>query len=304
MSTSSLPASAKPIPVRPLPAFKPPVLASDILREEVAPRAPARRAIRVALLAFAGTFFAGAAAAWLGRIQLGAPLALAGAVGTAGLAAFAAVVPLRYTARALLAAVAGAAPLVLGVQHLGPLAALGEAGFTRAVAMAVMSTMLPAALVFRARYRAFRGARAILAFALVLSLPALGFLSASFFNSTELAPRALAAVGVVAGAAATLGFMGPETSAGCAEWAGLVVAVQAALPTWRALQAAWAGANGPMVDWTAAALGQLLASTLVTFALFQVLAAAFGARARKVDVHRAIGAGVTRAPASRSGFDD
>ncbi|HEY2513819.1 MAG TPA: hypothetical protein VGI39_23285, partial [Polyangiaceae bacterium] len=259
MSTSSLPASAKPLPVR-APAFKPPVLASDILREEVAPRAPARRAVRLALLAFASTFFAGAAAEALGRIQLDAPLALAGAVGTALVATFAAIMPLPYSARAVLAAAAGATPLVLGVQHLGPLAALGEGGLGRATAMAAMSTLLPAALIFRARYRAYRGARTLLAAALLLSVPAIVLLALAFFGGGELAPRVLAAVGVLAGAAATLGFMGPETSAGCAEWAGLVVGVQAALPAWRALQAAWAGEDAAMAAWTAAALGQLLAS--------------------------------------------
>jgi hypothetical protein len=60
-----------------------------------------------------------------------------------------------------------------------------------------------------------------------------------------------------------------------------------------------------MVALTAAALGELVASTLVAFALFQVLAAALGGQAREVDVHRAIGAGASDpSPRMRSGFED
>ena len=46
-----------------------------------------------------------------------------------------------------------------------------------------------------------------------------------------------------------------------------------------------------------------MATTLVTFALFQLLAAALAGQAREVDVHRAVGAGASD-PAGLSGARD
>jgi hypothetical protein len=307
MSTSSLPASTKRIPVR-LPPIKPPILASDILRDEVAPRAPARKAIRLALLAFAATFLVGAVAATtgLGPVRLTAPWAFEGALGTALVALFAAFAPVPYGARAWIATLAGAAPLAMGAAHIGPLARLGDDGTTATAAMAVMGTALPGALVFRARYRAFRASRVILSVALIASVPAIALLGlAALAGSGSTGERLLAGIGVLSAAAATLGFMGPETSAGCAQWAALVIGAEVARPALRAVVAAWGGRDAEMVAMTAAALGELIATTLVTFALFQILAAALAGQARQVDVHRAVGAGASEpGPRLDSRFED
>ena len=83
--------------------------------------------------------------------------------------------------------------------------------------------------------------------------------------------------------------MGPETSAGCSQWAALVVGTYTARPAWRALSAAWSGRDADVASLGAAALGTLVAASLVTFGLYQMLAAALAGRARKVDVHRAVG---------------
>ena len=313
MSTSSLPASARRIPLR-VPPVRPPVLASDILREEVAPEAPARRAIRVALLAFVAislvaTFAASSGlTAWTGlaSARLSVPWAFEGAIATAIVAAVAAFVPLPYAARAIVAAAAGAVPLAMGALQLGPLGRLGDEGHGAALAMAAMATALPAALVFRARYRAFRAARTILGVALALSLPAVTILAFSAIDAGQPAgARAIAAVGVLGAVAGTLGFMGPETSAGCSQWAALVVGAYAARPAWRAFSSAWSGRDPETLALTAAALGALVASTLVTFAFFQILAAALARQARKVDVHRAVGPGASDpGPGSSSSFED
>jgi hypothetical protein len=306
MSTSSLPVSKR-IPLR-VPVVKPPVLASDILREEIAPEAPARKAVRVALLAFAviGALGAIAATAGLGSARLVAPWALEGAIATAVVAATAAFAPLPYAGRAAVAALVGAFLLGIGAAQLGPLARLGDEGHWAAAAMTAMATALPAALVFRSRYRALRAARAILVVALVLSLPAVVLLALSALDgSRPLAERGLAGAGVVAAAAAPLGFMGPETSAGCAQWAALVVGAYAARPAWRAVTSAWSGRDNDTLALTAAALGALVASTLVTLAIFQLFAAALARRARSVDVHRALGpSGSEPGPRSNSGFED
>jgi hypothetical protein len=307
MSTSSLPASKR-IPLRAPAPVKPPVLASDILREEVAPAAPARRAIRLALLAFCVFSLCGAAAASanLDSSRLAAPLAFEGAVGTAIVALIAALLPLPYSARALVAAVVGFIPLALGARHLGPLARLGDDGFVHAAAMGLMATVLPAALVFRARYRAFRAARVILAVALVLSGPALVLLALTAVNGSEpLIARAIAVAGLGAALASTLGFMGPETSGGCAQWAALIVGAYVAGPTWRAASSAWSGHGADILALTVAAVGALAACTLATFGIFQLLAVALADWARTVDVHRAIGPGASEsAPRFDSGFDD
>jgi hypothetical protein len=305
MSTSSLPASKR-IPLR-VPPVKPPVLASDILREEVAPEAPARRAVRLASFAFAAISLVGAFAASIGfgATRLAAPGALEGAVGTALVAAIAAFAPLPYASRAIVAASAGVVPLALGAAGLGPLGRLADNGHGAAAAMALMATALPAALVFRSRYRAFRAARVILGVALALSVPAVILLALFAVDATQtLGERCVAGVGVLAAAAAMLGFMGPETSGGCAQWAALVVGAYAARPAWRAVGSAWSGRNQDTVALTSAALGALVACTLVTFAVFQILAAALARQARKVDVHRAIGPGASEPARFNSGFED
>jgi hypothetical protein len=295
MSTSSLPPSTKRIAIR-MPPVKPPVLASDILREEVAPQAPAQHAVRVGLVALLALSVVAAVAAisGLGAAKLDAPLAAEGAVAIAVVAAFAAFVPLPYATRAVLAGLAGAIPLTMGACRLGPLARLGDEGVWRALAMLAMATALPTALLFRSRYRAFRAARVILGAALAVSLPAVVLLALGALDGGQtLAARGIAAVGLAGAAAATLGFMGPETSAGCAQWAALVVGAYAARPSLRAGMAAWSGRDQDTLALTAAALGALVAATLVTFALFQVLAAALASQARQVDVHRAVGPGAS-----------
>ncbi len=304
MSTSSLPASKR-IALR-VPPVKPPVLASEILREEVAPAAPARRAVRAALLAFCAFSLAGAFGAKIGfgPARLAAPWAVEGSLDTAVIAAIAALVPLSYAQRAAVAALVGAAPLAMGVAGVGPLSRLGDEGFGRACALAVMATALPAALIFRSRYRAFRAARVILGVALSLSLPAVILLGLTAANAGEpLAARSVAAVGVAGALAGLLGFMGPETSGGCAQWAAVVVGAYAAEPTWRAVACAWRGQTQDTLALLVAALGALVASTLVTFAVFQLLAAALAGHAREVDVHRAVGPGASD-PGRSSGFDD
>jgi hypothetical protein len=307
MSTSSLPASAKRIPTR-LPPVRPPVLASEILREEVAPRAPAQRAVRVALVAFSAISLAGAffASPWVSQARLSAPWALQGALVAAVVAAIVALAPLPYGLRATVAALVGVIPLGMGAASLGPMARLGDEGTWRAVALATMATVLPAALLFRSRYRAFRAARVILGVALAASLPAVVLFAAAAGDAGQsLGARILAAAGVAGAAAATLGFMGPETSGGCAQWAALVVGAYAARPAFRAVASAWSGTDQETLALGVAALGALVTSTLVTLAVFQILATALGGQARRVDVHRAVGPSASEpGPRFNSGFSD
>jgi hypothetical protein len=264
--------------------------------------------MRAAVLALAATSFGAAygAIVGFGGARLDAGLALEGSVVVAVVATFAAVVPLSYASRAILAATAGAIPLGLAAVHLGPLARLGDVGVGHALAGLAMVLGLPAALLFRSRYRALPEARIILGVALAASAPA-----AVLAALDAIAPGTASAMRVIDGAMLVsialggLGFMGAETSAGCAQWAALVVGAFVAGPALRAGDAAWRGTGHDTLTLTTAALGALVAATLLGFALFQLFAAALAGRARAVDVHRAVGAGASDpSPRFHSGFSD
>ncbi len=292
MSTTSLPARAR--RSSPKLSVKPPILASDILRDEVAPRAPARTTIRLWLLAFAAACALSAVAARFG-VGPHTSRVFEGSLVTAVLAALGAVVPAPYVARATMAVIAGAALLGLGALDRGPLAPLGSLGILHAVAGLALATLLPAALLFRARFRAFRAARVVLTAALVLSLPAVvlavrGALDPSLPLAVRVADGAVAA-GTLTG---LFGFMGAETSAGCDRWAALVLALASLRVAAGAPQLlAMLGDHSAPVDpgygaWghVIAAIGTLAATTIAAFGLFQLLALALGSRARTVDVHQ------------------
>ncbi len=289
MSTTSLPVDAR--PSAPLMAVKPPLLASDMLREEVAPLAPARRVIRIGLGAFAAVFALAAIGARFGLAPAASGVFL-GSVGTALVALLATFLPAPYAARASLAAVAGVLPLLLGAIGYGPLAAIGHEGALQATLGLVMITALPGALLFRARYRAFRAARIILAAVLVACGPGVYFVAQAMLDAdASLVTRSADAALLIAAFAAFFGFMGEETTGGCGRSAALVLVVHAArLAAAEWLPATEASPRYGTWGYPLAALGELAASALVAFALFQLLAAAFAVRARKVDVHRAAGA--------------
>ena len=156
-------------------------------------------------------------------------------------------------------------------------------GFFRFLA----ATVLPAALLLRARYRAYARARWLLAAAFLAALPFLGH-AVNLLLVDELG---LAHVGAAAGAVAVLaslvGFMGSETTgAGTYTALGLVVTLSAEL----ALESLTnAGMRASLAD-----MGEILATTLAfaataglsTIGLFQVLAWRFAPDARRIDVHR------------------
>jgi len=293
MSTSSLPPDVQPISIAPLPPIKPPVLASDILREEVAPIAPAQRAVRIWLVGFAMAF---ALVAVASRLGFGPPSrnVFNGSLATAVVALLAALLPAPYAARASLAIIAGLVPLALGAMGEGPLAAVGFQGHLAGAAGLVLITLLPGALFFRARYRAFRAARVILAVTLLLSLPAMVGLVLGAIADGEIVPRIMGGATLLATLTAFFGFMGEETTGGCGRWALLIILVHA---TRLGVQTLGQG-SGVYGQWgfVIGAAGEFAAAAIVSFALFQLLAVAFAREARKVDVHRIVGPGAEDRP--------
>ncbi len=286
VSTTSLPVDAVDEPVVTA-KIKPPVLASDILREEVAPIAPAQGALRIWLAAFAIAFAAGAAASWAG-FGPRSPGVVTGCLATAFVALLAATLPVPYAVRASLAAVSGLVPLAMGVRSEGPLAALGFEGTGHAAALLVLTTLLPGALLFRARYRAFRAARVLLVLALAASAYGLVILvmhalspDASFLARAADAGLACAAL------TAFFGFLGEETTGACTAWAVLLVAAY----TVRLGLQTVVESGDPYGRWgfLVGALGASVSGMVVAFAVLQLLATLLANEARKVDVHRIVG---------------
>jgi hypothetical protein len=286
MSTTSLPSSREPLSA-PVPSIQAPILASDILREEVAPLAPASSTMRRCLVLLAAGF-ALLAGASLGGLVPAAPLAVSASLVTAAAAALAWPSPVPYWARAGLATLAGLLPLVLGVDGKGPLALMGSAqGELQARAGLVLVTVLPAALFFRAQYRAFLAARGFLVVALVLAAPSVFFLGqGALAGDTGVGLRIADVLLVMAVLASFAGFLGPETTGACTIW-GAVLLV--ALPA-RQLVASGLGHGAPQIGSAAAvAVGEALAGMVASIGLYQLLAAALARRARRVDVHRIVG---------------
>ncbi|HEU4535535.1 MAG TPA: hypothetical protein VFS00_15510, partial [Polyangiaceae bacterium] len=263
---------------------KPPILASDVLKDEVAPLHPWSRAARWAC---------GAAALALAALALGARRAVLAGVRPPGLPltevvfalAFAAAAGLRlpYQVRAGAMVGLGFGLLVEGaVVPLGALHRVFSApleGPGGVAARTVAATCLAAALFFRAHYRAYRGARALLALAWLIALPFV----AHAVSLTELGPplvRLSSAASLLAVAASLIGFMGAGTTALASAWA---LAVLAILPIDLALRPLAMGQPWGL-SWLAGVASWALACGLAALGLFQVLAALLARRAREVDV--------------------
>ena len=291
MSMTTLPTdSTPPPPNSQRQPVAPPVLASDILRDDVAPIAPAQRLIILWLLLFSIAFGAAAVFSFLGIFPASL---LQTSAATAVIAAFAALLPVPYTIRALLAVTASLVPLVLGAHGEGPLAAMHGRGALFDQATLVALTILPGALLFRSRYRAFKVARVILALALLASIPAeIGFALTTIDAAAPLVTRVADGIVLLAVLGAGFGFMGAETTAFGAFWGALIVTTHAAgiglrASGWIAGSAAFLGPHA----WTyvAGGIGEWVAATLAAHAIFQLFAALLGKWARRVDVHQIVG---------------
>ncbi len=259
-----------------------PLLASDALREELAPIEPAKTSARFWAV-FLGAMLAGLSAlgahdvwtAWVPELTVGAVALLAGAL------------PVPYALRATALLFAATAAAILGVSGFGPLAGiaqpLGEWGLLHFLAGAG----LPAALMFRARYRAFAGARSILIVALLLAVPLAAWCALRIVGG-PLALQITSGVAVFALALGTVGFMGPETTV-AGEWIGaaVIAAVSAQL------SAELLAVHGPLVAdarlWgpAATAFAFVACAILGSIGMFQLLARRHWADARNIDVHRA-----------------
>lgn len=261
----------------------PPILASDVLREDVAPLEPGKRALRFWIVGLGLAVMIVAGGIHLGLLPGGFSGArITYALGGALLGA--AVLPFPYSVRGVLIAVVGLAALVLGLVGLGPIAPLvpTRSDLPWEVARATGASCLAGALLFRSRYRAYRGARIALAVSLLVVVPAL--VKAGMVLATgELAARIGAALVLMSALTSLLGFMGSGTTAASTAWAVVVLVAFSGDVMLRAL---WLqGPPGWIAHVQAGALF-LVATTLVALGGFQLLAWSMAADARRVDVLR------------------
>jgi hypothetical protein len=271
------------------------LLASEALRDDLAPVDPLAAAVRVwgaaAGLAFVALAFVPASLAGVPGSHAGHTSAHVG-LGVTAIAISA--LPLRYAWRAAVLLFVAVACGLLGIAGRGPSSALasitGEWGLLHLLA----GLGLPAALLFRARYRAFAGARIVLLAALALTLPYAGYAAYAVATGPSLVVQIVSAAAVLVVLLSLLGFMGAETTGGGNAMAILqIVAVTSQLTA--SMVAHVDLARQPL--WGLGALGSVAAFSAAiiigSLGLFQLLAWRFGPQARAVDTS-------TRYPAERT----
>ena len=255
------------------------VLASEALKEDIAPIEPGRGsgrlgiggvALALALLGLAMRFGVGrgalpANASSVTFAASGAALALA-------------VLPFSYSIRAGAAAALGCVLMVLGTDRIGPISVAGSAPD---VARLMALVALPGALLFRARYRAYRRARWVLVAALVACLPfVLDRARTIADGSLPIAARAGAAADVFIILSGLFGFMGEYTTGGTSVWAALVIFVLSGNVALRQLEPGLYPNQG-LLTHVGVALAVACAATLVAIGVFHLLSAGLARDARR-----------------------
>lgn len=262
-----------------------PVLASEALRDDVAPVEPGRVAARwfcggyaLLLAAFGVESLRHEPDRWL---RWAPPLALA------ILAVLAAALPVRYVERARAMAVLGALTAFVGIGGGGlELRRGGEGDLAHGALRLLAGSWLPATLLFRAHYRAFAGARWLLAAGLLGALPAAGLDVAAIVRAQGVGPRELVAMALpVVVLASSVGFMGAQTTA-----AGnaLAPAVVAALAAEVFVSAAHAWTLRGVFHAALPAVAFAAAAGTLAVGLSQILAHRFSDEARKLDVRQSL----------------
>jgi len=279
---------------------KPPVLASEALREELAPIEPGKTALRLWMVGLALLIAASGLAAQLGWLQ-GAPGHATVAYVIAAIVLVSVAVPYRF--RGGVVALAAYGFLVAGLWGNGPLSAIAARPWSSVwaeVARMLGASALAAALMFRARYRAYKGARIALIVALVLTVPALVNAGLEVASGATLA-RAAGALIILSVVASLTGFMGSGTTGASTAWA---VTVVVAFGLDVLARAAWM--EGPLV----ARIGQihggiLFAATaaLAAIGIFKMLASALAGDARQVDVLGSEGSPESKSSDNSEGSD-
>ena len=289
--------AARPPSVPPASLRRPPLLASEALMEDLAPVEPARRDARKWCVGVGAGFmiFGALPLAHLrpGGVEAAVPSLTAGVIAlVAGLAT------VTYKQRAFAMVVLGVLSGVVGLHGSGALLTSSVGGMGWGLARMIAAVALAAALYFRARYRAYAGARVFLAAAFALSVPFVVHtcleLSGAFGVGQVGSLVALAAIAV-----SLAGFMGAETTGAMYGPAPVVLTAFAIELSLRALWSPGATRSIPsVVEVATAGIAFGGASALASIGVFQILAWRFAADARRIDLHSPAVAAPKNDPAS------
>lgn len=282
--------------------------------EDLAPVEPLGQQARV-LCAVAGLLFGLFGSLPILGIQPAGRNAMIPSVVVGAVTLFAAVARVSYRKRAIAMMALGAIVVGLGVGGTGPARGISTVGPLWAIALGAAAASLPGAILFRARYRAFEGARLLLGLAFLASLPfgihaIVELVEAPSFGFGELG--AVLALAILA--AGLPGFMGSETTAagtfvapvmlvafglqaGLSRLGGLApgslsdvftVVEVASDEAGEVAQAAPIVALSAGAAWDAAVTAVALSASAVLSAigLFQVLAWKFAPVARMIDIRK------------------
>ncbi len=260
-----------------------PLLASEALMEDLAPVEPWSREVRYWAVGWGLLFVLLGVIPYLSGSVAGSSV-LSFLLGALTLAAAGA--PLNYATRAVALIVIGTVCGGLGMAGYGPAAVLEGTVGAWAILHLVTATGLPAALLFRARYRAYVGARYILVAALGATFPFVGY-CLLMLGQDDLAVQVASGIALAAIALSLLGFMGSETTI-AGSWVAAVVivtvagqiGVEATLgiePAALTIELLWA--IGSVIAFAGATL-------LGALGVFQILAGRHWTDARDVDLRR------------------
>jgi hypothetical protein len=267
------------------PATRKPVLASEALREDLAPEEPWVGVSR-AWSVFGGLLLiASSTPTALLVLRHEAPLAAAlPAAALGALAVFAGLLPLPYRVRALAMLMVCFAALGLTFFGAGPLVPLQRQLGEWWLAHVVTALLLPAALLFRERYRALPRARYLLAVAELLTLAFVGFCAIHIMGQ-NLWAQVASGVAIVFVVLSWLGFMGAQVPVAGSLLAALLfgaVSVQLAA----AVVGEPSSSNAELADRIVAVVGFIAANALGTVGLAQLVAALSWDEARAIDFRR------------------
>jgi hypothetical protein len=265
-SRSSLPAAGKPL------------LASEALMEDLAPVEPARRGARTWAAGVGGASLLFGALPLLGLLPGGTQAAIPWFV-TGTIALVAGLTPVTYRQRAVAMVVLGLLSGVVALHGAEGALMRADGGPVWGLVRLLAAVALPAALLFRARYRAYAGARIFLGAALAMSVPfGVHMVQSLFGGEGEVqAAGSVAVLFVLVGSLA--GFMGSETTG-----AGTYLAPATVVGV--ALELALRGIHhGPLLGVATGAVAFGGASALASLGVFQILAWRFAADARRIDLH-------------------
>jgi len=266
-----------------------PLLASEALMDDLAPVEPSRDVARFWCL-LVGLGFVALGSLPLLSLQAGQGPSVALSFLLGGLTIATAHKRVSYRHRAVAMLALGLLVAVMGLTGFGPAAFISRDAIGLGIARALAAIALPGALLFRARYRAYAGARWLLGGAFVVALPYVAWIIGRVVLFEPTLATAGALVALVVTLVGLVGFMGKETTGG-----GTYIGLSVLIGLGTELFLADLGHAGDAQAWTAVILtiitgtiAFIAATGLSALGLFQLLASRLSGDARRIDLHAAM----------------